>query len=235
MSLVPVQYAVDMAHAERGTRTKTRLVVEELRERIVDGTYVAGNALPAAGQIAAEFGVAVGTARAALRVLDDEGLTVSRQGRPRVVATGETFSATKYEQLAEQLRGRIKAGTYGAGSAFPGELALASEYGVSRTTVKAALAALESSGALLTRPGRRRMVAGAKQATDARYEEVAGAIADEIKAGHFPVDSRLPSEQKLAEKYGVSRVTVRQALSVLRNRGLVEAVPRSGSFVRAQS
>lgn len=168
-------------------------------------------------------------------MLDDQGLTVSRQGRPRVVTNGATLGATKYEQLAAQLRGRIESGEYAAGSAIPGELALAAEYGVSRATVKAAVAALESSGALVTRPGRRRVVAGTEQTSDARYEQVAEALADEIKAGRFPVDSRLPSEQKLAEMYGVSRVTVRQALSVLRDRGQVEAVPRSGTFVRAQS
>src|SRR6185437_3253346 len=133
-----------MALAEHGTRTKTSLLVEQLRERITDGTFAAGAALPAAGRLAAEFGVAVGTVRAALAVLDEEGLTVSHQGRPRIVAAGETRSATKYEQLAEQLRDRIEAGAYVAGSAFPGELALAAEYDVSRATVKAAVAVLES-------------------------------------------------------------------------------------------
>jgi len=209
--------------------------VQELRRRIADGTYPAGAAIPSASHLSTEFGVSIGTVRAAFGVLDGEGLTVSRQGRPRIVANGDTPGATKYEQLAEQLRAQIEAGTYSAGSAFPGELTLSVEYGVSRATVKAALTALESSGALVTRPGRRRVVAGTKHTSDARYEQVAETLVGEIKAGRFPVDSRLPSEQKLAEMYGVSRVTVRQALSVLRDRGLVEAVPRSGSFVRAQS
>lgn len=223
-----------MAFAEHSTRTKTSRIVEELRRRIADGTYPDGTELPATGKLSTEFGVAIGTVRAALATLDDEGLTVSHQGRPRVVASGETRGATKHERLAEQLRGRIEVGTYAAGTAFPGELALAAEFGVSRATVKAALSALESSGALLTRPGRRRVVAGGERTSDARYEHVAEAIAGEIKAGRFPVGSRLPSEEKLAEMYGVSRVTVRQALSLLRNRGQVEAVPRSGSFVREQ-
>lgn len=223
-----------MAHVKRDATTKTGHVLQELRRRIADGTYQAGGELPVAGQLAAEFGVAIGTVSAALRVLDQEGLTVSRQGRPRIVANGDTRAVTKYEQVAERLREQIEAGVYPPGSAFPGELGLAAEYGVSRATVKAALSALESSGMLVTRPGRRRTVAGAERVSDARYERVADAIASEIKAGGFPVRSRLPSEQKLAEKYSVSRVTVRQALSVLRDRGLVEAVPRSGSFVRAQ-
>ena len=228
------KYAVRMAFAEYSRGTKTGLVIEELRKRIADGAYPAGRKLPTAGELATEFGVAVGTVRAALGVLDKEGLTVSRQGKPRIVAGGNAEHATKYEQLAEQLRLRIKAGTYAAGSGLPGELALAAEYGVSRATVKAALTSLESTGALVTRPGRRRVVAGADRTSDARYEQVAGAIMDEIRDGHLRAGSRLPSEQKLAEMYGVSRVTVRQALSVLRDRGLVEAVPRSGTFVRAQ-
>lgn len=229
------KYAVRMAPAERHSQTKTSLLVEQLRERIADGTYPAGSELPAAGQLSAEFGVAVGTVRAAFGILDVEGLTVSRQGRQRLVASGDAPGATKYEQIAERLRAQINAGTYPAGSALPGELALSAEYGVSRATVKTALTALESTGVLVTRPGRRRIVAGAAQATDARYEQVAETLASEVETGRFPAGSRLPSEQKLSEMYGVSRVTVRQALSVLRDRGLVEAVPRSGSFVRAQS
>lgn len=229
------KYAVRMALAEGSTRTKASLVTEELRKRIADGTYLAGAELPSAGKLAEEFDVAVGTIRIALGVLDDEGLTVSRQGKPRTVASGEVRAATKHERLAERLRAQIAAGAYSAGSALPGELALSAEYGVSRATVKAALAALETSGVLVARPGRRRIVAGAERSSDARYEQVAETLAGEINAGRFPVDSRLPSEQKLAEMYSVSRVTVRQALSVLRDRGLVEAVPRSGSFVRAQN
>lgn len=63
-----------------------------------------------------------------------------------------------------------------------------------------------------------------------RYERVAGAIRGAIADGEFPVGSRLPSIQQLVEIHGVSHMTVKRALDVLRADGLV--VSRSG--VRAQ-
>ncbi|UVJ39281.1 GntR family transcriptional regulator [Arthrobacter sp. CJ23] len=43
----------------------------------------------------------------------------------------------------------------------------------------------------------------------------------EIEAGEFGSNGRLPSEESLAEQYGVSRGTVRNALALLRANGLV--------------
>jgi GntR family transcriptional repressor for pyruvate dehydrogenase complex len=49
--------------------------------------------------------------------------------------------------------------------------------------------------------------------------------------GRFPAQSRLPSERDLAQRYGVSRNTVREAIQQLGARGLVDCRPRSGVFV----
>jgi GntR family transcriptional repressor for pyruvate dehydrogenase complex len=51
-------------------------------------------------------------------------------------------------------------------------------------------------------------------------------LGDAIKEG-----DRLPTERELAEQFGVSRVTVRQALTVLHEMGLVESRPGGGTFV----
>lgn len=61
---------------------------------------------------------------------------------------------------------------------------------------------------------------------------VAEQIVEAIKKGAFPVGSKLPSENELAEQMGVSRPTVREALSALAAVGLIESRPGSGSFVR---
>ncbi|MFJ1550255.1 GntR family transcriptional regulator [Streptomyces sp. NPDC088246] len=57
--------------------------------------------------------------------------------------------------------------------------------------------------------------------TGARYRRLAADLREAIVAGAYGSDGRLPSEEKLAQQYGVSRGTVRQALAVLRTNGLV--------------
>ena len=52
-----------------------------------------------------------------------------------------------------------------------------------------------------------------------------------IKAGMFPVGSKLPSEFELAEQMGVSRPSIREALSALQAVGLIASRPGSGNYV----
>jgi DNA-binding FadR family transcriptional regulator len=59
------------------------------------------------------------------------------------------------------------------------------------------------------------------------FAQVAGQLIHAIEAGQFPVGSRLPPEQQLAPEFGVSRPTVREALSCLQFAGYIE--PRRGS------
>lgn len=66
---------------------------------------------------------------------------------------------------------------------------------------------------------------------DRLCEQVARQIQDLILGGHLPVDSQLPPERELAEKFGVSRTVIREAIKLLSERGLVEVVPGRGSFV----
>jgi GntR family transcriptional regulator len=61
---------------------------------------------------------------------------------------------------------------------------------------------------------------------------VARAIAIEIDVGSLRDGDRLPSERHLCEHFGVSRVTVRRALSQLAASGRVESRPRRGTFVK---
>ncbi|MCH0562297.1 MULTISPECIES: GntR family transcriptional regulator [unclassified Streptomyces] len=60
------------------------------------------------------------------------------------------------------------------------------------------------------------------------YWHVATELLGELQDGTVPPGERLPGERQLAEHFGVSRETVRQALEVLRRRGLV-ATDRRGS------
>ncbi|WP_027256653.1 FadR/GntR family transcriptional regulator [Leisingera aquimarina] len=56
-----------------------------------------------------------------------------------------------------------------------------------------------------------------------------------IKAGTYPVDTRLPSERTLASELGVARNTVREALDVLTGQDVIHRRPGSGSFVKFRS
>ncbi|TQS71867.1 GntR family transcriptional regulator [Ornithinibacillus gellani] len=52
-----------------------------------------------------------------------------------------------------------------------------------------------------------------------------------IMEGTFPPDSKLPTEPELAKMFGVSRVTLRQALSLLRDDGLVKNIHGKGNYI----
>src|SRR5690349_21858984 len=67
-----------------------------------------------------------------------------------------------------------------------------------------------------------------------RTELVTHRLADAIMLGLLTDAEQLPSETDLANEFGVSTVTVREALTALRQRGLIETRRGrgGGSFVR---
>ena len=64
-----------------------------------------------------------------------------------------------------------------------------------------------------------------------RVGSVTRKLEEALLDGTFPANSKLPSERELAERYAVSRNTVREAIQQLGARGLVQIRPRSGVFV----
>ncbi len=63
------------------------------------------------------------------------------------------------------------------------------------------------------------------------YLQVKNVIETEIRDGKFGQDGRLPSERELCERFGVSRMTARQALKELERDGLVFSRVGKGTFV----
>lgn len=53
------------------------------------------------------------------------------------------------------------------------------------------------------------------------HRHIADALYREILSGRYPPGARLPAETELAERYGVARGTVRQALAALRADGVI--------------
>ncbi len=64
------------------------------------------------------------------------------------------------------------------------------------------------------------------------YEEVAAQIERLIADGRLRIGDRLPPERELAERFGVSRTSVRDAIRVLELMGLVEPRQGEGTVVR---
>ena len=65
------------------------------------------------------------------------------------------------------------------------------------------------------------------------YEQVADTIRAGITSGGFAAGSRLPSERELAQRFGVSRPAVREAIGALQNEGMVVTRHGSGTYVTA--
>ncbi|WP_375264094.1 FadR/GntR family transcriptional regulator [Palleronia sp.] len=64
--------------------------------------------------------------------------------------------------------------------------------------------------------------------------DVMQALGAEIAEGTFPPGSKLPSEARLTERFGVSRTVVREAIAGLRADGLVAPRQGAGVFVLEQ-
>jgi DNA-binding FadR family transcriptional regulator len=62
-------------------------------------------------------------------------------------------------------------------------------------------------------------------------DQVTGALMDKIRGNEF-ADSQLPSEQAMAEGFGVSRTVIREAISRLKAEGLIDTRQGRGAFVR---
>lgn len=63
------------------------------------------------------------------------------------------------------------------------------------------------------------------------YKQISEELSEQIRDGRWPVGSRLPTEQQLAEQYSVSRITVRHALTVLAEQGYIRTIQGCGSVV----
>jgi GntR family transcriptional regulator len=73
---------------------------------------------------------------------------------------------------------------------------------------------------------------GAEAASPA-YLHIATTLADRVTSGVYPAGGRIPSGSQLCAEFGVSPMTVRKALSILENQGLVSGIKGRGTFARS--
>lgn len=62
--------------------------------------------------------------------------------------------------------------------------------------------------------------------------QIADTLRGRVESGEYPAGSALPSIVQLSGEFEVTTNTVRKALGILKDEGLVESVPGYGTFVR---
>ena len=64
------------------------------------------------------------------------------------------------------------------------------------------------------------------------YRQLAAILREQVETGALV--GRLPGEKHLMQEYGLALGTVRKAVKLLRDEGLIETVPGWGSYTRGQ-
>lgn len=73
-----------------------------------------------------------------------------------------------------------------------------------------------------------------QQHSGSRHAALAAELTEEIGRGVYPVGSRFPSEQELQDRFGVGRHTIREALKVLTEQGMIGRRRKTGTVVLSQ-
>lgn len=71
--------------------------------------------------------------------------------------------------------------------------------------------------------------------TDSLIRIISDYLTDGIMSGEIKPGDKLPSDRELAEKFGVGRSTIREALRVISLIGLIEILPSQGTFVASDT
>lgn len=143
--------------AERGTYLT---IADEIVRLIDGGDWAAGAPVPSEAALRERFGVARGTIRAALQVVEDRGLIDVRPGRGRFVAatsdgsqSADTAPTASYEIVAKSVQNLIDQQELPPHASLPSEAVLMAEHDVSRTTVRRAYRYLQEKGVVYVRQG----------------------------------------------------------------------------------
>lgn len=63
------------------------------------------------------------------------------------------------------------------------------------------------------------------------YVRISEDIRNKIKSGEIPYGSRLPAERQMAEDYGVDRKTLRKAIGLLSEEGILNCMQGKGTYI----
>jgi GntR family transcriptional regulator len=65
----------------------------------------------------------------------------------------------------------------------------------------------------------------------APYLQLAAILRERIRSGQIPAGRRIPSQSELEQEFDLGRNTIKRAVEILKNEGLVETSPGRGLFV----
>ncbi len=89
-------------------------------------------------------------------------------------------------------------------------------------------------GCCFAAPGTTQFVRGFSMNSDPKYLKVAKTLAARVAAADYPVGGMLPTENELVAEFDVSKQTIRQAVGLLQDWGIVYRRQGSGTVVRAR-
>jgi DNA-binding GntR family transcriptional regulator len=119
---------------------------------IRDGVLSPGQPFPGELTLAAEYGVSVGTVRAARRVLKERNLITVVPGKGVFVATGAPIRP-RYVAIADDIAAKVANGTLSRKGPLPNERFLAEEYEAALGTIRHAITILQERGTLVSTRG----------------------------------------------------------------------------------
>jgi DNA-binding GntR family transcriptional regulator len=186
-------------------------VANDVARRIGSGELPPGSMLRGERMLAEEYGVALGTIRRAVRDLRERGLIVT------LPAKG-TFVAERPPELSPR-----------SPPAVPGWPLLDASGCVLSGPRVTGSARVPSPGMYGEEPEEKPRIH--LRNSERRYVQVADDLEARIRAGEFPYDAALPRREDLAREYGVGEMTVRRALGMLADRGLVRPMSSVGTVV----
>ena len=67
-----------------------------------------------------------------------------------------------------------------------------------------------------------------------RYAQLGTLFRRKVETGEWPLGEQIPTVDRLAEEYGVAKLTIRQALGLLEQDGLIDRFRAKGTFVKAK-
>ena len=65
------------------------------------------------------------------------------------------------------------------------------------------------------------------------YQQLMNSIEKKIVSQELKIGDKLDSERVMSEKYGINRMTVRNAIKHLEEKGILESIRGSGTYVKA--